>query len=213
MTKKGTKTGASPIPLGGTWIEKKCDVCNKTFYIPPWRGEQRFCSHECADKLHLGGSIPNQVTKECAYCGDEFTLSYWQAKNRKYCSSECANNAQRGQKGTTQLKGKESPHYRGERLRHNGVWDYDIEGNYRPVHRMVMEEHLGRKLDDSEIVHHIDGDNTNNNVDNLYICSKGKHSELHLNLIKLIKPLISVGIVKFNMEKGEYYIGDKNVRR
>lgn len=38
---------------------------------------------------------------------------------------------------------------------------------YCPKHRLVMEEHLGRFLLETEVVHHIDGDKHNNNIGNL----------------------------------------------
>jgi len=36
-------------------------------------------------------------------------------------------------------------------------------------HRLVMEEHLGRYLDPEEVVHHIDGDPSNNDIENLQL--------------------------------------------
>lgn len=38
-------------------------------------------------------------------------------------------------------------------------------------HRLIMEQHLGRYLEPTEVVHHIDGNPTNNNVDNLQLFS------------------------------------------
>ena len=38
-------------------------------------------------------------------------------------------------------------------------------------HRLVIEQHLGRYLEPSEVVHHIDGNPTNNNIDNLQLFS------------------------------------------
>ena len=36
-------------------------------------------------------------------------------------------------------------------------------------HRLVMEKHLGQPLKIGEVVHHIDGDITNNHIDNLIL--------------------------------------------
>lgn len=47
------------------------------------------------------------------------------------------------------------------------------------VHREVMEKHLGRKLAKKEVVHHKDGDPTNNNVSNLEVMSSSDHARLH----------------------------------
>lgn len=43
----------------------------------------------------------------------------------------------------------------------------------------MCEEHLGRKLKQNEIVHHIDGDNTNNDISNLQVMSQSEHINLH----------------------------------
>jgi len=47
-------------------------------------------------------------------------------------------------------------------------------------HRLVMERFLGRFLDPSEVVHHIDGDRANNAIENLmlFTCS-GEHLHHH----------------------------------
>jgi len=39
------------------------------------------------------------------------------------------------------------------------------------MHRVIMEEHLGRKLDRSEEIDHIDGNSLNNTIKNLRVCS------------------------------------------
>jgi hypothetical protein len=52
-------------------------------------------------------------------------------------------------------------------------------GRYSPIHRLIMEEHLGRLLDKSEIVHHIDGDKLNNNISNLVVVTRPSHCKIH----------------------------------
>lgn len=51
-----------------------------------------------------------------------------------------------------------------------------INGKEYKEHRYVMEQHIGRKLLSTEIVHHIDGNKLNNSIDNLKIVnSVSKH--------------------------------------
>lgn len=69
--------------------------------------------------------------------------------------------------------------HRKEILNKNGYLSLCI-GNHREyVHRLVMEEHLGRKLTDDESVHHINGDRTDNRIENLQLLTKSEHSRLH----------------------------------
>lgn len=55
-----------------------------------------------------------------------------------------------------------------------------VEGYYRYFeHRRIMEKYLGRKLEDHEDVHHIDGDKLNNHISNLRLMNKSDHTKLH----------------------------------
>lgn len=46
-------------------------------------------------------------------------------------------------------------------------------------HRLVMEKSLGRVLEKTEIVHHIDFNKFNNDISNLRIMDRESHSRLH----------------------------------
>jgi hypothetical protein len=61
-------------------------------------------------------------------------------------------------------------------------WLYVSEGGKRVArreHRVVMECHLGRRLEPWELVHHRDGDPSNNDLPNLELMTFGEHTAGH----------------------------------
>lgn len=86
-----------------------------------------------------------------------------------------------------------------------------------PMHRYQMEQHLGRKLTSTEVVHHIDFNKDNFKIDNLYLCKSIKHhSNIHKSLYRCAKDLFDIGVIMFdneyfiNYSKLEESIVDKN---
>lgn len=52
--------------------------------------------------------------------------------------------------------------------------------------RVVLEEHLGRPLRNEEVVHHIDGNNTNDAIGNLQVFeTTNEHTRYHNQLRKI----------------------------
>lgn len=103
-----------------------CQQCSTAFKVIPARaGIAKFCSVACKAKWqgeHLKGETHPRWTggnrvKQCAECGDDFTLRPSQPittfKTQKFCSKSCAD------KGGFRYSGKEHPNYREDARRKN----------------------------------------------------------------------------------------------
>ncbi len=157
--------------------EYKCSSCG----VPVFRYDcqlkvtkQICCSKKCVDDLKRNGSVTN-----CAFCDTPFYRRFGEQDLEKgrvnqFCSKECYSNHRiLNAKKTTYLK-------------------------FGSVHRhiIVAEIALGRSLNPGEIVHHIDEDKHNNNIENLAVLPDQKyHADVHFGkkgfeqykLINLIK--------------------------
>lgn len=101
------------------------------------------------------------------------------------------------QVGRRPRRGNESPGWKGGSKMHGGrlmVYvglDHPMVSTqvYVMEHRLVLATALGRWLQPSEHVHHIDLDESNNDVSNLVVLSHGEHSRVHRLIDKGASPL------------------------
>lgn len=84
-------------------------------------------------------------------------------------------------------QGDENPNWKGGRFKDKDgyVYVYSPEHPFRTAnnvvfeHRLVMEAHLGRYLDPSEVVHHKNNKKDDNCIENLELSSPGEHMSHH----------------------------------
>jgi len=95
--------------------------------------------------------------------------------------------------------GKESTNWKGGRNFSYGYiliykQDYPFTvNNYVFEHRLVMEKHLGRYLTKEEVVHHIDFNRENNNINNLHLFpNHSEHINYHYFLRKCVKEALTL---------------------
>jgi hypothetical protein len=63
-------------------------------------------------------------------------------------------------------------------------WIYVIENGRRRAkreHRHIMEQHLARQLAPEELVHHRNGNTSDNRIENLELVAWGEHTTIHHN--------------------------------
>ena len=86
-----------------------------------------------------------------------------------------------------------------------------IKHGYVLLHRVLLENHLGRLLNSNEIVHHVNENKRDNSIENLQIMNSSQHARLHMQkkgktMLSLQCPLC--GSI-FSREKRLTHIGNK----
>jgi len=139
------------------------------------------CSISCARqaKLVAGNEHPQWKAKpECLQCGQPV-----KRMNAKHCGMECSLASKRdGRSG-----GKNNPAWKGGRtIKDSGyvmirnTEHHRSSGGYVREHILVMENILGRPILRGEIVHHRNGDPSDNAPENLQLfASSAEHSRHH----------------------------------
>lgn len=79
--------------------------------------------------------------------------------------------------------GRDHPFWNGGRTIQQNGYVYAISKcgkKYALEHRLIMGRHLDRDLLPDEVVHHIDGNRSNNALNNLIIMNKHEHLSMHM---------------------------------
>ena len=129
----------------------------------------------------------------CSHCGESFAYVVRRGKRPAFCSEEhrrarrrVMDNAIRSRRGRYQPAGHIF----------NGYHRLTIDGRQVLKHRLVMEQMIGRPLLPAENVHHVNGDRTDNRLENLELWTKSQPSgqrvtdkvEWAVELLKLYAP-------------------------
>lgn len=84
-------------------------------------------------------------------------------------------------KGFSIFIGETNPNWRGGKT-HNAAGYVEIRtdvNKHQYEHRVIMEKFLGRKLLSTEHIHHMNGDKTDNRIENLELLSNSDHIRLY----------------------------------
>lgn len=80
---------------------------------------------------------------------------------------------------------------------------YSWENGYMKLHRLIMEVELGRYLKPDEIVHHIDNDKKNNDINNLKLVDAATHRRIHNKENKLYESKYDLKKIRKLYESGK----------
>lgn len=105
------------------------------------------------------------MERHCEGCGGviPWLPTDWPARyaKKRFCSLLCANRSRPINPTTTRYRSRK------------------VNGKPKPVHRIVMEEKLGRPLRPDEVVHHLNEDKLDNRPENLVVTTAREHGLEH----------------------------------
>lgn len=147
----------------------------------------KFCSQKCNGVYRTKNKkgITNNYSGVCEQCGKKFETYRSPSnftKNPRFCSLKCTGKAQ---------SGENNPAYTGGRYINADGYvvifmpNHPNSGVRKTVfeHRLSMECKIGRYLTKEECVHHIDGNKSNNDPNNLMLFkNNSEHIKFHAKL-------------------------------
>ena len=195
-------------PYCPTYKIIKCVNCEKPVKVFKSRYENRekiFCSKKCESDYKIKHPQLNAI---CSFCGKSIHKKESQINrsNRLYCSKEClikdkkiimsgTNNHQFGLKGNLNSSwiSDERISFYGYKLFRDLKHPFRNSDGFVFEHRLVAEKYLlndenSIKIDGNSylkpeyVVHHLDFNRQNNNLENLLVMKRSDHTSLHVNM-------------------------------
>jgi hypothetical protein len=125
-------------------------------------------------KLYSEGASLTHIGKVCGYCRETV---------KKYLSKHIEIRKKGLPKGTPtpwmKRFGPENNNYkRGYSVEKRSGYLFNNQSK-KYIHSEIVESVLGRPLKSNEVVHHLDGNGSNNAKNNLIICTQSYHAYLH----------------------------------
>jgi hypothetical protein len=165
-----------------------CLSCDKQF--TPRRKTTKYCCRSCQSK-HIGLLIGKQraekkkngKTYSCLICSTNFYAPAYRENTAKYCSRKCTSIA--NPENTKKAQAASPLMMRAGMSEKRKYVVIRVNGKQIREHRHVMQVHLGRTLESHEHVHHINGNPTDNRIENLQVLTNSEHQKLELNFFSL----------------------------
>ncbi len=161
-------------------MANKCEQCGASC------GWKRFCSRRCGWTWHnRNRTLTPNVKGTCEVCGEKFERYVEPCKQDettgRFCNRTCAGEWRRRENHPS-WKGGRQRDKDGYVLVHTPDHPHANKAGYVREHRLVMEKKIRRYLDPKEVVHHKNGNTSDNRIGNLVLYkSNAEHKAEDIN--------------------------------
>lgn len=156
------------------------------------------------------GKKLSEVTKK------RMSISHLGAKNQFYGKKHSKETIKKMKENHANYKGDKNPCWKGGVIKNKEGYIFiyspdhpNAVNNYVREHILIAEKNLGRYLDKTEVIHHIDYDKSNNKFDNLFITNHKGHAKTHCSVYSMFKVLLKNNVIYFDKKKGKYFLTEK----